>query len=63
MEAASKAAYENKEVAYSLDMAKKSVNQIQFALSGFSSAQNYRNEPIDTYQGKMASLRTMMQVH
>jgi hypothetical protein len=63
MEAATKAAFENKEVVYSLGMAKKSVDQIQYALSGFSSSQNYRSEAIDSYQGKMASLRTMMQVH
>ena len=63
MEAASKAAVENKEVVYSLALAKKSVDQIQYALSGFSSSQNYRTEAIDTYHGRMASLRTMTQSH
>jgi hypothetical protein len=63
MEMASKAALENKEVVSSLALAKKSVDQIQYALTGFSSSQNYRSEPIDSYYGKMASLRSMMQAH
>jgi hypothetical protein len=63
MEAARKAAFENKEVVQSLAMAKKSVDQIQYALSGISSSKNYRTEPIDTYHGNMVSLRTMMQAH
>jgi hypothetical protein len=63
MEMACKAANENQDIVYSLSMAKKSVDQIQLALSGFSSAHNYRSEPIDSYQGKMASLRSMMQTH
>ncbi len=63
MEAASKAASGNQEVVYSLTKAKQSIDQIHIALVGFSSMQDYRTEPIDTYYGKMVTLKPTAQIH
>ncbi len=60
MEAARKAALENKEVVFLLSNAEQSVDRIQAALSGFSKAQQYKTESIGSYPGKMVSLKAMI---
>jgi signal transduction histidine kinase len=59
MELARKASHENVDIDRSLTLAEKSVNRIQNALIGFSSAKQYQSESIDTVF-KMASLGTPM---
>jgi signal transduction histidine kinase len=59
MELARKASHENVDIDKSLTLAEKSVNRIQNALIGFSSAKKYQSESIDTVF-KMASLGTSM---
>jgi len=63
MDAARKAVPENKEVVLPLRMAEKSIDRIQFALSGFSAAKQYVTAAIDSYPERMASLKGMMQPH
>jgi len=46
-----------------LRMAEKSIDRIQFALSGFSAAKQYITAAIDSYPERMVSLKGMMQPH
>lgn len=62
MEAARKAALNNKTVILELSHAEQSVDRIQAALSGFSKAQQYKTESIGSDRGKMVSLKAMINV-
>jgi signal transduction histidine kinase len=61
MDAARKAVPENREVILPLTMAEKSIDRIQVALSGFSTAKQYKTAAIDSYPGRMVSLKAMLQ--
>jgi signal transduction histidine kinase len=63
MEAARKAAPENKEVILPITMAEQSIDRIQVALSGFATAQQYKTEAIGSFCGKMVSLKAMIHAH
>jgi signal transduction histidine kinase len=62
MDAARKAVPENKEVTLPLTMAEQSIDRIQVALSGFSTARQYKTAAIDSYSGRMVSLKAMLQL-
>jgi hypothetical protein len=61
MDAARKAVPENKAVILPLSMAEQSIDRIQVALSGFSAAKHYKTAAIDSYPGRMVSLKAMLQ--
>ena len=61
MDAARKAVPENNEVILPLTIAEKSIDRIQVALSGFSRAKQYKTAAIDSYPGRMVSLKAMLQ--
>lgn len=61
MDAARKAVPENKDVILPLSMAEQSIDRIQVALTGFSRAKQYKTAAIDSYPGRMVSLKAMLQ--
>lgn len=61
VDAVRKVTQENREINHPLSMAENSVSRIHHALCDFSNAYQYKTENIDSFCGKMASLKSMTQ--